>query len=57
MVPLFKPFMPNEMPEIEVILHSGALSYGKWGRLFELKLAEYLGKNQILTVNSFNSAM
>ena len=49
--------MPNEMPEIEVILHSGALSYGKWGRLFELKLAEYLGKNQILTVNSFNSAM
>jgi len=32
MIPLFKPYMPLELPELEKILHSGALSYGKWGR-------------------------
>lgn len=57
MIPLFKPFMPTELPELEGILHSGLLAYGKWGRLFESKLAEYLGESKILTVNSFNSAM
>lgn len=57
MIPLFNPFMPEELPELNNILHSGALSYGKWGRIFEEKLGEYLGNKQILAVNSFNSAM
>ena len=57
MIPLFKPYMPEQLPEMDVILHSGALSYGKWGKLFELKLGEYIGEPQVLTVNSFNSAM
>lgn len=57
MIPLFKPYMPTELPELEEILHSGSLAYGKWGRLFESKLGDYLGESQILTVNSFNSAM
>lgn len=57
MIPLFKPCMPDELPEMNNILHSGALSYGKWGKLFEAKLGEYIGNKQILAVNSFNSAM
>ena len=57
MIPLFKPYMPTSLPELETILHSGALSYGKWGRLFETKLGEYIGESKIITVNSYNSAM
>ena len=57
MIPLFKPYMPPELPELENILHSGALAYGKWGKLFEQKLAEYIGESRITTVNSYNSAV
>lgn len=57
MIPLFKPYMPSELPELENILQSGALSYGKWGRLFESKLSKYIGNEKILAVNSYNSAM
>jgi dTDP-4-amino-4,6-dideoxygalactose transaminase len=57
MIPLYKPFMPAELPEIDTILHSGALSYGKWGNLFEKELGEFIGNNNIIVVNSFNSAM
>lgn len=57
MIPLFKPYMPSALPELESILHSGALSYGKWGKLFEAKLGEYIGNEKILAVNSYNSAM
>lgn len=57
MIPLFKPYMPSELPELNAILHSGALAYGKWGKLFEQKLGEYIGETRITTVNSYNSAM
>lgn len=57
MIPLFKPYMPAKLPELDTILHSGALAYGKWGKLFEQKLAEYIGETRITTVNSYNSAM
>jgi len=57
MIPLFKPYMPSQLPELDLILHSGALSYGKWGRLFESKIGQYIGERQVLAVNSFNSAM
>ena len=56
MIPLFKPYMPQTLPELETILHSGALAYGKWGREFEKRLGEYIGNNQILVTNSFNAA-
>ena len=56
MIPLFKPYMPQELPEVDSILHSGALAYGKWGREFEKRLGEYVGNNQILATNSFNAA-
>lgn len=57
MIPLFKPYMPAKLPELNTILHSGALAYGKWGKLFEQKLGEYIGESRILTTNSYNSAM
>ena len=56
MIPLYKPYMPSELPEIDVILHSGALAYGKWGREFEKCLGEYVGNPKILATNSFNVA-
>lgn len=56
MIPLFKPYMPQELPEVNNILHSGALAYGKWGREFEKRLGEYIGNPKILATNSFNSA-
>lgn len=56
MIPLFKPYMPDSLPEMDTILHSGALAYGKWGHEFEKRLGEYVGNNQILATNSFNSA-
>jgi len=57
MIPLFKPYIPTELPELDTILHSGALAYGKWGKLFEQKFGEYIGENRITTMNSYNSAM
>lgn len=56
MIPLFKPYMPEQLPEIDNILHSGNLAYGRWGREFESRLGQYVGNNQILATNSFNSA-
>ena len=57
MIPLFKPYMPKELPELNSILYSEKLSYGKWGKLFELKIAEYLSNDHVVFLNSFNSAM
>ena len=55
MIPLFKPYMP-ELPEMDAILHSGALAYGKWGREFEKLLSEYLGVKQVLLTSSYGLA-
>jgi dTDP-4-amino-4,6-dideoxygalactose transaminase len=57
MIPLYKPYMPENLPELNEILHSGALSYGKWGKAFENKLQEFIGTSNIAIVNSYNSAM
>lgn len=56
MIPLFKPYMPEELPKLEEILHSGALAYGKYGREFEKKLIDWIGCKNVLVTNSFNSA-
>ncbi|MGN0210730.1 MAG: DegT/DnrJ/EryC1/StrS family aminotransferase, partial [Muribaculaceae bacterium] len=56
MVPLFKPFMPAQLPELETILHSGQLSYGKYTHRFEADLASYIGIDSVLCTNSFNTA-
>ena len=58
MIPIFKTYMPEAIvPEIENILYSGNLSYGKWGKLFEEGLKEYLKNDNVLTLNSYNNAM
>ena len=55
MIPLYKPYMPA-LPEINNILHSSALSYGKWGKLFEQKIADYIGVKHVLYINSYGNA-
>lgn len=55
MVPLYKPYVPASLPEMDRILHSGDLSFGQWGRKFERMLAEYLGTPYVLTVNNYAS--
>lgn len=58
MIPIFKPYMPSEIvPELENILYSGQLAYGKYGKLFEAELVNFIGNNNILTINSYNQAM
>ena len=49
--------MPAELPELNTILHSGALAYGKYGNQFEQELRSYIGVSQLISVNSFNSAV
>ncbi|MFA6142007.1 MAG: DegT/DnrJ/EryC1/StrS family aminotransferase [Candidatus Omnitrophota bacterium] len=57
MIPLYKPYMPAELPELNAILHSGALAYGEKGKQFEQKLSSFIGIEQLIIVNSFNSAV
>lgn len=58
MIPIFKPYMPNDiLPELENILYSGQLAYGKYGKLFELELAKFIGNPYLISVNSYNQAM
>lgn len=58
MTPLFKPYMPKELSsDINEILYSGRLAYGKWGRLFEQELRAYLDTPNVLALNSHASAI
>ena len=56
MIPLFKPYMP-ELPEIDIILHSGALAYGNYTKQFEEKLKAYFNVEYLLVTNSFSTAI
>jgi dTDP-4-amino-4,6-dideoxygalactose transaminase len=56
MIPLYKPFMP-ETPLITDILQSGKLSYGKYGKEFELKLSNFIGVDNLIVTNTFNMAI
>ena len=49
--------MPAELPELNAILHSGALAFGKHGKEFEQRLSSFIGDEQLTLVNSFNSAV
>ncbi len=58
MIPIYKPFMPeNLLPELNEIIYSGQLSFGKYGKLFESQLKEFVGCEYLLTINSYNTAM
>ena len=53
MTPLYRPYMPATLPELENILHSGALAYGKWGREFESRLRQFVGVDYLMTTNTY----
>lgn len=57
MNPLFKLYMPKLLPEIESILQSGQLTYGKWGRDFERLLHKYIGVENVMTTCNFSTAI
>lgn len=58
MIPIYKPYMPeNLVPELNEILYSGQLSFGKYSKQFESQLKEFIGCEYILTINSYNTAM
>lgn len=48
--------MPKELPELNHILYSGQLAYGSYARKFERELAGYIGIDEVVCTNSFNSA-
>lgn len=56
MIPLFKPYMP-ETPNIDEILHSGALAYGDYTKEFELRLKDYFGTPYLVVTDSFENAI
>ncbi len=55
-VPLYQPFIPN-LPEIDVILHSGKLAFGEYGREFEGALNSFFSTQNALVTNTFNTAI
>lgn len=58
MIPIYKPYMPSNISaEINEILYSGQLGYGKYGKEFERQLQSYIGCDYILSVSSYNLAM
>lgn len=58
MIPIYKPYMPENIgTDINEILYSGQLGYGKYGRKFEGQLQNFIGCEYILSVNSYNVAM
>lgn len=57
MVQLYKPYMPQFLPELDNILHSGILAYGMWGKKFEKKLSTYIETDFLLSTNSYASAI
>ena len=56
MIPLYKPYMPN-LPELNDILYSGSIAYGRYAREFEKSLSSYIDEPYIMAVNTFASAV
>lgn len=58
MIPLYRPHMPS-LPELDQILHSGQLAYGKYAKRFERELEAFIGcgEGHVLVCNSFNMAV
>lgn len=58
MIDLYKPYMPDDLSELNQILYSGALAYGKWGRKFEDSIQSFLNiSNRVIVVNSYTAAI
>lgn len=46
MIPLYKPYIPSNLPHLNNILQSGEISYGKWGQNFEKVMQNYIGSTE-----------
>lgn len=58
MIPIYKPYMPdNILGELNTILYSGQLGFGKYGIKFESQLREFIGSEFVLSINSYNTAL
>ncbi|TDL99964.1 MAG: aminotransferase DegT [Flavobacteriaceae bacterium] len=58
MIPIYKPYMPEGITkELETILYSSQLGFGKYGQQFEAQLKKFIGTEFVLSVNSYNMAM
>lgn len=56
MIPLFKPYMPD-IPDMDLILHSGILTYGNYTKQYEEKLKNYFDTPYLIVTNNFNTAI
>ena len=56
MIPLYKPYMKANL-DLSQILSNDQLAYGKNARLFENKMAGYLGHPLFLSTNNFSSSV
>lgn len=56
MIPLYKPYMPN-LPELDAVLHSGALTYGDYTKRFEERLRTYFGTPYLMVTANFHLAI
>ncbi len=58
MIPLYKVYMPNGIKDqLLEIIYSGKISYGKFSKLFEKKIQEYIGNPLIMTTSTSNHAL
>jgi dTDP-4-amino-4,6-dideoxygalactose transaminase len=58
MVGIFKPYMPEGITdEIQKILYSGNLAFGRYGHEFEKSIASFIGNNNTLTISSYNQSL
>ena len=56
MIPLYKPFVPP-LPKIHEVLSSGQLAYGKYGKMLESKLSNFIGNPLFLVTNNYSNAI
>ena len=56
MIPLFRPFVSEDLDEITKILYSGNLAFGHYGQRLETALADFLSANNVVFFNTYNSA-
>jgi perosamine synthetase len=58
MIPIYRPYMPEGITqELNEILYSGQLGFGKYGLMFENQLKVFIGCDYLLSINSYNQAM
>lgn len=56
MIPLYKPHMPD-LPELDLIIKSGNLAFGKYGIEFENMLKKFIGNENLIVTNTYSNAL